>query len=270
MITTKYIADKIKIFLNSIYYLDNLNSIKVDNKEFKSINILLNEVLNSEILCNYLKGSANIYNCLNNKKNGTLIEKEKNKENDKKININFFSFNQKNISTLSKFFNSYNEIKLIYNLIQNKIYNNIKYAFDQANINNSNKKENSNKDILYKYIKYTNKDNIFFSKIKKSNKIKILKNNKFKENKKINKSIIFKKNNLTVGKKTFEKRLIKSYNIINELSSSKNNNFTNSQKDIPYRRIILSDPKNKNKDRTENSRKKKIIIKTTIVVKNKI
>ena len=111
MITTKYVTDKIKIFLNSLYHLDKIkNTINLSNNEFKDINIILKEVLYSEKLYHYLKGNMHIFNYLNNE---SKILSEEKKENKKLDNLNLYSFNQRNISTLHKFYNSKNEIELM-------------------------------------------------------------------------------------------------------------------------------------------------------------
>ena len=206
MITTKYITDKIKIFLNSIYHLDKLNNnIKITNNGFKDINIVLKEVLESEKLYHYLKGNVNIFNFLNNENKIILDEK---KENKKINNINLFNFNQRNISTLHKFYNFKNEAELINNFSLIKIYKNIKLSFNQAIINIP--KENPIKKIYNHYLK----EFILSKEIKNIHQINSKKLN-VQEIKDLNNINKCKNKNITskINIKKFEKKIKNSSNI---------------------------------------------------------
>ena len=252
MISTKNIADKIKIFLNSIYHLDNnKNNIRLSNNEFKIINNLLDEILDSEILYHYFKGNENIYKYLNNKQQQILIDDKNN--NLINNNRNFLSFNQKNITTLNNFYILNNELDIINNIINNKIFSIIKYVINRAIIdikfqNSGKKKENKNLNqyILINKAKNNNKaylynNNKLIKQNKSEIKIKVLnlsaKKNKFKYNKdKSNDNFhdLISQNlsNIITNQETekvnnYNKNIILSETIDNNFYNETKTNFTN-------------------------------------------
>ena len=127
MTSNKIIAEKINVFLNLLFHLEDY----ITNKQIRedqlhisdNVKNVLTEVLNSEIVKNYFCKASN-------------IEKSENKlpEDDiiyiKKINPQ--SFNQKNLETLNYFYDSTGEISMIYDILKIKIFTIIKYCLTRV------------------------------------------------------------------------------------------------------------------------------------------
>ena len=157
MITSKYIAEKINMFYNLLYHLDdyikNENDRKGQLRVSKNIRLILREIISSKINLNYFinKEEIDSYDDLIKKENEDTIEKEK-----KYIKqINPLSFNQKNFETINLFYNSNNEIYVLNYLSLEKIFSIIRFCFIQI-MKQKNKefkekieKKNSNNFGLY-------------------------------------------------------------------------------------------------------------------------
>lgn len=133
MITSKDIAEKIHMFYNLLYHLDDYIKNKKERKGqlrvSKDIRLILREIISSKINLNYFinKEELDSYNDLIKKENEDTIEKEK-----KYIKqINPLSFNQKNLETISLFYNSNNEIYVLNYLSLEKIFSIIRFCFIQ-------------------------------------------------------------------------------------------------------------------------------------------
>ena len=127
MTSNKIIAEKINVFLNLLFHLEDYitnQQIREDQLHISdNVKQVLTEVLNSEIVKNYFCKASN-------------IEKSENKIPEDDINyikkINPQSFNQKNLETLNYFYDSTGETSMIYDILKIKIFTIIKYCLTRV------------------------------------------------------------------------------------------------------------------------------------------
>ena len=189
MITSKGIAEKIHMFYNLLYHLDDYIKNKKERKGqlrvSKNIRLILREIISSKTNLNYFinKEELDSYRDLLYKKNDEIFQREKNYIKT----INPLSFNQKNLNTINLFYNSNDEAYVLNYLCLEKILSIIKFCFihiiKQKNkeiVDNFEKKHKNDFALyhIYDEDKYSNNEN---EKIILSNKNqtlrKILKNN---------------------------------------------------------------------------------------------
>ena len=131
MITSKGIAEKIHMFYNLLYHLDDYIKNKKERKGqlrvSKNIRLILREIISSKINLNYFinKEELDSYRDLFDNKIEAIISKEQ--LYIKKVNP--LSFNQKNLHTVNLFYNSNNELFIINYLVLDKILSIIKFCF---------------------------------------------------------------------------------------------------------------------------------------------
>ena len=138
MTTNKIIAEKINVFLNLLFHLEDYITNKQQREEqlhvSEIIKTVLNEVSSSEIIKNFFYKGADI--------NNEIIENDKldkefriNKLTEGKIKylkkVNPQSFNQKNLETLNFFYNSTGEADMIYDMTRMKVFSIIKFCLTQ-------------------------------------------------------------------------------------------------------------------------------------------
>jgi len=138
MTTNKTIAEKINVFLNLLFHLEDYITNKQQREEqlhvSEIIKTVLNEVSSSEIIKNFFYKGADI--------NNEIIEDNKlekefriNKLTEGKIKylkkVNPQSFNQKNLETLNFFYNSTGEADMIYDMTKMKVFSIIKFCLTQ-------------------------------------------------------------------------------------------------------------------------------------------
>ena len=137
MITNKVIAEKINVFLNLLFHLeDYINNQKIREEQLhisESVKSLLSEVAYSEIVKDYFYKGADV----------NLEHEEKETEPEFKIMklteekkryikmVNPQSFNQKNLELINFFFNSTGEADLINDLIKYKVLSTIKFCLTE-------------------------------------------------------------------------------------------------------------------------------------------
>ena len=119
----KILAEKLQMFFNLIYHIDDYIKNKKERKGqlslSKNIRLILREVISSVVNLNILLNNEYI--------ESNVIEKKKSLEEIKKDNayikmINPLSFNQKNMNNINLFYNSNNEIFVLNYLILDKIF----------------------------------------------------------------------------------------------------------------------------------------------------
>ena len=244
MITSKGIAEKIHMFYNLLYHLDDYIKNKKERKGqlrvSKNIRLILREIISSKINLNYFinKEELDSYRDLFDNKIETIISKEQ--LYIKKVNP--LSFNQKNLHTVNLFYNSNNELFIINYLVLDKILSIIKFCFvniiKQKNKEHIEKLEKKYKNdfVLYHIDDEGDTDN------KKTEEKIINKNNddalkmQLKTDKKlridinrINQNNINKFSPLNIPNILNNKNNLSLYNI---LSSPNNNNDSNSNNKI--------------------------------------
>jgi hypothetical protein len=194
MTSTKEIFEKIHIFFNLLYHLDDYIKNKSEKKGqlrvSKNTRLILREIISSKINLNYFINNEEIDSLIN-------LMPKKDKRVQKYIQqINPLSFNQNNLDTISLFYNSNSEIYILNYLILEKIFSIIRFCFfktmKQKNqeFQEKMKKNNLLNFVLYQYNEIKNNDiNDINNMDKKYNLLKSIMNNKIKK-KKIKKEII--------------------------------------------------------------------------------
>ena len=162
MLTTKQIAEKINIFYNLLFHMDDYIKNKKERKGqlhlSKNIRLVLREIISSKINVNYFINKEEID--LHNNKN-QLYPKKSTQEYIKKINP--LSFNQKNLNTINLFYNSNNELFVINYLSVDKIFSIIKFCLAQI-------MKQKNKEFITKF-EQKSKNTLALFKIGKDNLI---------------------------------------------------------------------------------------------------
>ena len=154
MSNTKQLADKINMFCNLVYHIDDyINNVyqkKDQSYVSKSIRLVLREVISSKINLQFFINKEEV----EPSKNEKILEEKVQKENKYIKKINPLSFNQKNLGTINLFYNSNNEMYVINYLSVEKIFSIIQYCFKnilkQKNIEIKKRFERQNKNfVLY-------------------------------------------------------------------------------------------------------------------------
>jgi hypothetical protein len=152
MSNTKQLADKINMFCNLVYHIDDyINNVyqkKDQSYVSKNIRLVLREVISSKINLKFFINKEE----LDRSKNEKILEKKIQKENKYIKKINPLSLNQKNLNTINLFFNSNNEMYVINYLSVEKIFSIIQYCFKnilkQKNIEIKKRFERQNKNFV--------------------------------------------------------------------------------------------------------------------------
>ena len=154
MSNSKQLADKINMFCNLVYHIDDyINNVyqkKDQSYVSKSIRLVLREVISSKINLKFFINKEEV----EPSKNEKILEEKVQKENKYIKKINPLSFNQKNLGTINLFYNSNNEMYVINYLSVEKIFSIIQYCFKnilkQKNIEIKKRFERQNKNfVLY-------------------------------------------------------------------------------------------------------------------------
>jgi len=154
MSNSKQLADKINMFCNLVYHIDDyINNVyqkKDQSYVSKNIRLVLREVISSKINLKFFINKEEI----EPSKNEKILEEELLKESKYIKKINPLSFNQKNLDTINLFYNSNNEMFVINYLSVEKIFSIIQYCFKniikQKNIEIKKRFERQNKNfVLY-------------------------------------------------------------------------------------------------------------------------
>ena len=154
MSNSKQLADKINMFCNLVYHIDDyINNVyqkKDQSYVSKSIRLVLREVISSKINLKFFINKEEV----EPSKNEKILEEKFQKENKYIKKINPLSFNQKNLDTINLFYNSNNEMYVINYLSVEKIFSIIQYCFKnilkQKNIEIKKRFERQNKNfVLY-------------------------------------------------------------------------------------------------------------------------
>lgn len=271
MITNKVIAEKINVFLNLLFHLeDYINNQKIREEQLHisdNVKNILSEVAYSEKVKDYFFHGADA-NHDHDESEVDPIFKSMTLTEDK---INYIKkanpqgFNQKNLELLNFFYNSTGEIDMINDLIKSKILSIIKYGLTQVMLKKLKEKEKK----IYSKINFVlvNKNN---------NRLLNNFNNKFLQNQSIKFSIFKNKRSLSDLKEQFRLKpnfivppinngkTNKNYNKIkrnnmftnNELlKKGENNNITkveNYYKTNLHKNYILIQDNLKNKDKNND------------------
>ena len=154
MSNSKQLADKINMFCNLVYHIDDyINNVyqkKDQSYVSKSIRLVLREVISSKINLKFFINKEEIEPSNNEK----ILEEKIQTESKYIKKINPLSFNQKNLGTNNLFYNSNNEMYVINYLSVEKIFSIIQYCFKnilkQKNIEIKKRFERQNKNfVLY-------------------------------------------------------------------------------------------------------------------------
>ena len=220
MLTTKQIAEKINIFYNLLFHMDDYIKNKKERKGqlhlSKNIRLVLREIISSKINVNYFINKEEID--LHNNKN-QLYPKKSTQEYIKKINP--LSFNQKNLNTINLFYNSNNELFVINYLSVDKIFSIIKFCLAQI-------MKQKNKEFITKF-EQKSKNTLALFKIGKDNLIS-----------NINKDFLLNSNYLLLTSKRF--------NNMNNKDKSQKTVFSNYIRN----NILLESNENKTSDSIVN------------------
>ena len=172
MITSKQIAEKILMFNNLLYHLDDYVRNKKERKSQlqipKSLRLVLREIISSKKNIKYFLSKEEIDLRL-----GALLPIKKQKKLDEPYKImkaiSPFGFNQKNLNTLNFFYDSRNEVYVLNYIILEKIFSIIRFCF----IETIKKKK---KEII-KNLENKNKNNFSFRKIDNYETYSLIDNN---------------------------------------------------------------------------------------------
>ena len=129
--STKQLAEKIHMFCNLLYHIDDYIKNKKERKDqlrvSKNIRLVLREVISSKININYFINKEE-FDSLKIKKGIEAVIKI-----DKKYikTINPLGFNQKNLNCINLFYNSNNEKYVINYLVIEKMFSIIQFCFSQ-------------------------------------------------------------------------------------------------------------------------------------------
>ena len=228
MTTNKIIAEKINVFLNLLFHLEDYINNQQQREEqlhiSEQVKIILNEVASSERDKQFFYRGAD----MNNKtEEDNEIEQEfkLNKLTENKIKyikrINPQSFNQKNLEVVNYFYDSAGETDMINDILKQKIFSIIKYCLTHI----MQKKNQEKEKEIYSKVNFAliNKNNYYKKKEKEKDSSIFIKNRsvsnlreKFisRPNFIIPPTIVeanFKKTNLPVIKRP-NKNIINAYN----------------------------------------------------------
>ena len=191
MLNTKQLGEKINMFCNLLFHIDDYIENIIERKDqlhvSKNIRVVLKEVISSKKILNYFINKLELISEIKEKKSEEILKKEI--EYIKKINP--LSFNQKYLNNINLFYNSNNEMYVINYISVEKIFSIIRYCFiqviKQKNILLKQKFEKENKNFVLNdnqdYKNYNNNNNEKYINNYTKNIInKILKNNNEKEN----------------------------------------------------------------------------------------
>ena len=177
MITSKEIAEKIHMFYNLLYHLDDYIKNKKERKGqlhlSKSLRLVLREVISSKNNLKYFLNKEEIDSHLSKYISNLKIKKEDEKFKTMK-SITPLSFNQKNLKTISYFYNTKNEVYVINYLVIEKIFSIIRFCFIET--------MKKRKKEFIKEIENKNKTNFSLYKIDEINSNDLIKNKILKKN----------------------------------------------------------------------------------------
>lgn len=177
MITSKEIAEKIHMFYNLLYHLDDYIKNKKERKGqlhlSKSLRLVLREVISSKNNLKYFLNKEEIDSHLSKYISNLKIKKEDEKFKTMK-SITPFNFNQKNLNTISYFYNTKNEVYVINYLVIEKIFSIIRFCFIET--------MKKRKKEFIKEIENKNKTNFSLYKIDEINSNDLIKNKILKKN----------------------------------------------------------------------------------------
>ena len=177
MITSKEIAEKIHMFYNLLYHLDDYIKNKKERKGqlhlSKSLRLVLREVISSKNNLKYFLNKEEIDSHLSKYISNLKIKKEDEKFKTMK-SITPLSFNQKNLNTISYFYNTKNEVYVINYLVIEKIFSIIRFCFIET--------MKKRKKEFIKEIENKNKTNFSLYKIDEINSNNLIKNKILKKN----------------------------------------------------------------------------------------
>ena len=177
MITSKEIAEKIHMFYNLLYHLDDYIKNKKERKGqlhlSKSLRLVLREVISSKNNLKYFLNKEEIDSHLSKYISNLKIKKEDEKFKTMK-SITPLSFNQKNLNTISYFYNMKNEVYIINYLVIEKIFSIIRFCFIET--------MKKRKKEFIKEIENKNKTNFSLYKIDEINSNDLIKNKILKKN----------------------------------------------------------------------------------------
>ena len=228
MTTNKIIAEKINVFLNLLFHLEDYINNQQQREEqlhiSEQVKIILNEVASSERDKQFFYRGADMNN-KTEEDNEIEYEFKLNKLTENKIKyikrINPQSFNQKNLEVVNYFYDSAGETDMINDILKQKIFSIIKYCLTHIMQKKNQEKE---KEIYSKVnLALINKNNYYKKKEKEKDSSIFIKNRsvsnlreKFisRPNFIIPPTIVeanFKKTNLPVIKRP-NKNIINAYN----------------------------------------------------------
>ena len=177
MITSKEIAEKIHMFYNLLYHLDDYIKNKKERKGqlhlSKSLRLVLREVISSKNNLKYFLNKEEIDSHLSKYISNLKIKKDDEKFKTMK-SITPLSFNQKNLNTISYFYNTKNEVYVINYLVIEKIFSIIRFCFIET--------MKKRKKEFIKEIENKNKTNFSLYKIDEINSNDLIKNKILKKN----------------------------------------------------------------------------------------
>ena len=132
MITSKELAEKIHMFYNLLYHLDDYIKNKKERKGqlhlSKNIRLVLREVISSKNNVKYFINKEEIDSYLSKILKSTKSQKDK-ELNEQLKSITPLSFNQKNLNTINLFYNTKNEAFVLNYIILDKIFSVIRFCF---------------------------------------------------------------------------------------------------------------------------------------------
>ena len=189
MITSKELAEKIHMFYNLLYHLDDYIKNKKERKGqlrlSKNIRLVLREVISSKNNVKYFINKEEIDTHL-----GKLLITKKTKKEEELYNyiktMTPLSFNQKNLNTINLFYNSKNESFVLNYIILEKIFSIIRFCFVET--------IRRHKKELIKNIENKNNTNFSLHKIDDKDEVNTIYN--------LNDFLLTKKNSIL--KKKFE------------------------------------------------------------------
>ena len=257
MTTNKIIAEKINVFLNLLFHLeDYITNQQVREEQLhisNNVKLILSEVAQSPKVKEYFFKGADV----NREGDDNEIEPEFRimRLTEDKIRYikkaNPQSFNQKNLQLLNYFYNSSGEADMIYDSIKMKMLAIIKYCLTQIML----KKLKEREKEIYSKINF-----VLISKKKSLNKNKL---SLFKKNKSSIdiKELLKKKPNfiipppINLGKSQYEKKFLSNSNIFNKKDNINFNieeyNKTHFSKNY---KLVQQKIKDNNKDKLPNNK----------------
>jgi len=176
MTTNKIIAEKINVFLNLLFHLEDYITNQEQREEQLHINeivkSILREVASSETVKKFFYRGADINNETvdENEFEHEFIVDRLTEEKIKYIKkVNPQSFNQKNLEVINYFYNSSGEADMIYDIVKTKIFTIIKYCLTTIMQKKYKEKEKQiyskiNFALVNKNNYYKKKENLFFQK----------------------------------------------------------------------------------------------------------